>query len=176
MVIGPLGDVISPRALLHLSGIRDIILLIHRHDPQYFRGLRGGFMNVRKVSAVLSVLLLLSTFAAVATPQEKGKGAMVAHMVYFDLKDSSAAARAKLVSDCHKYLRKHPGVVFFAAGTMADDFNRDVNVRDFHVSLHLVFKTKADHDRYSTAPAHLQFIKENSANWARVRVFDSYVE
>jgi hypothetical protein len=107
--------------------------------------------------------------------QAAQKGTMVAHMVYFDLKDSSEASKARLVEACQKYLKNHPGIVFFAAGTIAEDFQRDVNVRDFHVSLHLVFETKADHDRYQTAAAHQQFIKENSANWARVRVFDSYV-
>jgi len=100
---------------------------------------------------------------------------MLAHMVYFDLKNPSDAAKEKLVEACHQYLKNHPGVVFFAAGSVAADFKRDVNVRDFHVSLHLVFKTKADHDRYQSAAAHQQFIKENEASWARVRVFDSYV-
>jgi len=120
--------------------------------------------------------VILAAFSSGFAPgQEAKKSGMLAHMVYFDLKDSSEPARDKLVEACHKYLKSHRGVVFFAAGTMADDLNRDVNVRDFHVSLHLVFQTKADHDRYQSAPAHQQFIKENSANWARVRVFDSYV-
>jgi hypothetical protein len=96
-------------------------------------------------------------------------------MVYFDLKDPSEAGKERLVEACHKYLKNHPGVVFFAAGAIASDLKRDVNIGDFHVSLHLVFKSKADHDRYQTAPAHQQFIDENQAAWARVRVFDSYV-
>ncbi|RMG40193.1 MAG: Dabb family protein [Planctomycetota bacterium] len=101
---------------------------------------------------------------------------MLAHNVYFTLKDSSAEARQKLVDACRKYLKDHPGVVFFAAGTLAEELARPVNDRDFHVSLHLFFETREDHDRYQQAPEHLQFIEENQDNWERVRVFDSHVE
>jgi hypothetical protein len=133
-------------------------------------------MRIRRVLSVFFVVAFLGVSAGTATPQEVSRSGMLAHMVYFDLKDPSGPLKASLVAACRKYLKNHPGVVFFAAGTIAEDHNRDVNVRDFHVSLHLVFKTKADHDRYQTAPAHLQFIRENSSGWARVRVFDSYVE
>lgn len=107
---------------------------------------------------------------------EPGGKNMVAHNVYFTLKDRSDAAKTKLVQACRTYLKGHPGEVFFAAGVLAEDLKRDVNVRDFDVSLHLVFKTKEDQDRYQTAPKHLKFIEENRDNWEKVRVFDSYVE
>jgi hypothetical protein len=132
-------------------------------------------MRICRLLSVLPVLAYL-VFASNAAAQEENRGGMLAHMVYFDLKDPSGASKTRLVAACRKYLKDHPGVVFFAAGTIAEDLARDVNVRDFHVSLHVVFKTRADHDRYQTAPAHLQFIKENSSTWARVRVFDSNVE
>lgn len=103
-------------------------------------------------------------------------GSMLAHNVYFSLRDRSAAAREKLVEACRKYLAKHPGTVFFAAGTLADELQREVNDRDFDVALHIVFQDRAAHDRYQTAPLHQQFIEENKANWKKVRVFDSLVE
>ena len=102
-------------------------------------------------------------------------GAAPSGHVYFTLKDNSAAANDKLVAACKKYLSKHPGEVFFAAGTLAEDLNRPVNDRDWDVALHIVFATKADHDRYQEADRHKQFIAENEANWRRVRVFDSEV-
>ena len=46
-------------------------------------------------------------------------------------------------------------------GKLAGDLTRDVNDRDFEVALHLVFKDKASHDKYQSAP---------------LRVLDSYVE
>ena len=98
---------------------------------------------------------------------------MIGHMVYFTLHDNSPAKTREMVAACEKYLRGHPGEVFFAAGVRAPDFVREVNVVDWDVALHVVFRTKADHDRYQDAPRHQQFIAENKPNWKRVRVFDS---
>ncbi len=102
-------------------------------------------------------------------------GSMIAHNVFFTLKDNSPAAKKKLVDACKKYLTKHPGEVFFAAGTLAEDLNRPVNDRDFDVALHIVFKDKASHDMYQDAKRHKEFIEENKDNWKKVRVFDSVV-
>ena len=102
--------------------------------------------------------------------------AMLSHDVYFSLKDNSAAAKKKLVEACKKYLAKHPGTVFFAAGTLVEELKRPVNDLEFDVALHIVFKDKASHDKYQDAPLHQQFIDENKENWKKVRVFDSWVE
>jgi hypothetical protein len=100
---------------------------------------------------------------------------MLAHNVYFTLKDDSLDARHRLVNACKKYLSDHPGTVFFAVGTRSVDLHRDVNDLEFDVGLHIVFKSKADHDAYQEAPRHDQFIHENKENWKKVRVFDSIV-
>lgn len=105
-----------------------------------------------------------------------GKEPMIGHMVYFQLNDNSPANVAKLVAACDKYLKGHPGEVFYAAGSLAKEFNRPVNDRDWDVALHIVFKSKADHDKYAIAPRHIQFIDENKAGWKKVRVFDSLIE
>ncbi len=110
-----------------------------------------------------------------AKKEDAGKG-QIAHMVYFQLKDHSPAARQKLVEACKKYLNGHEGTVYFSAGVIAEDFKRDVNDRDFDVSLNLVFKNKAAHDKYQDHPRHLKFIEENKDNWKKVRVFDSVIE
>lgn len=96
------------------------------------------------------------------------------HMVYFTLKDSSAEACDTLVAACKKYLTDHPGTDYFAAGTLADS-TREVNDREFHVALNLVFKDRASHDAYQVAERHDQFIAEQKDNWAKVRVFDADV-
>lgn len=101
---------------------------------------------------------------------------MLAHNVYFTLDDASPARVEDLVQACRKYLKDHPGVVLFSAGTLVQELTRPVNVRDFHVALHIIFRDKASHDLYQEAPAHLAFIAENKANWKQVRVFDSYAE
>lgn len=99
----------------------------------------------------------------------------LAHIVYFTLKDASPAAQQALIDDCHKYLKGHPGEVYFSAGTLVPDLARPVNDRAFHVSLHVVFDSRKAQDDYQVATRHIEFIEKNKANWAQVRVFDSYV-
>lgn len=99
----------------------------------------------------------------------------LAHNVFFKLTDSSPAKVAELVEACKKYLNVQPGIVFFAAGPLVAELTREVNDRDWDVGLHLVFVDKAAHDAYQDDPTHNQFIAEMKANWAKVRVFDSFV-
>jgi len=101
---------------------------------------------------------------------------MLAHNVFFTLHDPTPAAVNGLVEACHRYLKEHPGVVFFAAGARAEQLSRPVNDLDFHVALHLVFRDQATHDAYQVAESHKQFIDENQSNWKQVRVFDSVVD
>lgn len=101
---------------------------------------------------------------------------MIAHNVYFTLEDSSDIAIADLVAGCQKYLKEHPGVVFFAAGGLEPELDRPVNDREFHVALHVVFDSRETHDVYQTAPDHLTFIDQYKSNWKQVRVFDSVVD
>ncbi len=101
---------------------------------------------------------------------------MIAHNVFFTLHDKSEAARTHLIKACRLYLTGHPGLVFFACGSIEPDLDRPVNDREFDVSLHMVFAGREEHDLYQVAPRHNQFIEENKAGWAKVRVFDSTVE
>jgi hypothetical protein len=132
-------------------------------------------MNTMKTLLSLSLLgaILLAAIAAAPSPQTTQP--MLSHNVFFKLKDPSAPAQQALVAACQKYLSDHPGTVWFGAGVLADEFDREVNDRDFHVALHLVFANRAAHDQYQTAPKHEQFIQEQRANWESVRVFDSWV-
>ncbi len=100
---------------------------------------------------------------------------MLSHSVFFSLHDNSPAAVERLVVACKTYLNGHPGTCFFAAGTLAGEYQRPVNDRAFDVALHVVFADRASHDAYQQAPRHLKFIEENSANWKQVRVFDAWV-
>ena len=126
---------------------------------------------------ICSSMLGMLVFAAMQFRSNAAEpaGSLLAHNVYFSLKDNSEAARLRLVTACKKYLAGHPGTVFFAAGELARDLDRPVNDRDFDVALHLVFESKASHDRYQNDARHLKFIEENTSNWKKVRVFDSYV-
>ena len=100
---------------------------------------------------------------------------MLAHIVFFTLKDNSVQACQRLVDACNKYLDGHPGTVHYSAGTRARQYQREVNDGGFDVALHVVFDSTDAHDQYQTAERHLQFIEENKDNWAQVRVFDSEI-
>jgi hypothetical protein len=98
---------------------------------------------------------------------------MLAHIVYFTLESQTPEAIQQLVSACHQFLSDHDGVAFFGVGTRTEDLQRPVNQTDFDVALHIVFESRADHDRYQTHPRHLEFIDRNKESWAKVRVFDT---
>ena len=102
-------------------------------------------------------------------------GAFMGHAVFFTLKEPSKENIEKCVSACREYLSDHEGTVFFACGTRAADYSREVNDKDFHVSLHLVFRDSAAHDKYQDHPQHIKFIAECKDLWAKVRVFDDFV-
>lgn len=102
-------------------------------------------------------------------------GHALAHIVYFTLKVQTDETRAQLVAECDKYLSNHPGCIYYSAGTMVPDLARPVNDREFDVALHVIFASRADHDRYQQAESHLEFIEKNKPTWANIRVFDAYV-
>ncbi len=100
----------------------------------------------------------------------------LAHNVFITLKDPSDAAIEALIEDCHVYLKDTPGLIHFSAGRLVEEHKRDVNVTDFHVSIYAVFSSKPYHDQYQVAENHNIFVERNKANWAQVRVFDTYIK
>jgi hypothetical protein len=123
-----------------------------------------------------AAIVIVAAGSMVPSNASSAKDPMIGHMVYFQLNDNSPTNVAKLVAACDKHLKGHPGEVFYAAGSLAKEMNRPVNDCDWDVALHLVFRTKADLDKYADAPRHLAFIDENKANWKKVRVFDSRID
>ncbi|MBX9656427.1 Dabb family protein [bacterium] len=100
---------------------------------------------------------------------------MFAHMVYFTLNEPTQANKDALVAACNKYLTGHEGTVFYAAGTRAEDADREVNDKGFDVALQMVFDSRAAQDKYQTHPRHLQFIEAAKPLYKSVRVFDANV-
>jgi hypothetical protein len=99
----------------------------------------------------------------------------LAHNVYFTLKDSSDEAIDALIEECNTYLKDNPGILYFSAGSLVKEHDRDVNIRDFHVGLHVVFENKSFHDKYQDVENHITFVERNKDNWTQVMVFDTYV-
>ncbi|MFO0957935.1 MAG: Dabb family protein [Isosphaeraceae bacterium] len=127
-------------------------------------------------TALFVALLLPLAFALGAISRPAPAGPQLAHMVFFELKDHSAEARAKFVASCHKYLSGHEGVQYYSIGTIAEDVvEPNVSVRDFDVSLHLVFDSKESEAKYLKDPRHVKFVEENRESFGKVRVFDTYI-
>jgi stress responsive alpha/beta barrel protein len=129
---------------------------------------------MRTAAQIAIATILLAVGSAWAVDAEKAPK-MLSHDVYFTLKDDSPKAKEALVAGCKKFLSEHPGVVWFAAGALVEEHDREVNDRSFDVALHIVFKDKASHDKYQEADSHHKFIEEFNENWESVRVFDSWL-
>ena len=100
---------------------------------------------------------------------------MLAHNVFFTLKDKSPEAIQTLVDSGKEFLSDHPGTVFFAMGSLNTELDRPVNDRQFEVALHVIFDSRESHDLYQVHQRHTDFIEANKENWEQVRVFDSDV-
>jgi len=124
----------------------------------------------------LLVVVLAAGGCADSLIRRRAKGPAIGHNVYFALNDDSEAAQAEIVDECYTYLKNHPCVTFFAAGTLVAEHDREVNVRDWDVGLHVVFVDKAHHDLYQKAADHQTFIDRNKDNWKTVRVFDTAIK
>ena len=123
------------------------------------------------VAAAFALGMVAAPRLAAAKKEEK----MLLHNVFFTLNDGADGNVKKLVALCKKHLPGHEGVVHFAAGPRVAELAREVNDKEFHVALTLVFRDKASQDKYQTAPDHLKFIAEGKDLWKSVKVFDSYV-
>lgn len=136
------------------------------------------FRNLLLLSMLVAMSLYWGYRAGTSTAADTKEKAppMLAHNVFFSLKESNDKNRAHLMEECQKYLANHEGTVYFAAGTVVADLDRPVNDRDWDVGLHLVFQDRECHDKYQVAKTHLEFIERNKDSWSKVRVFDSYVE
>jgi hypothetical protein len=127
----------------------------------------------------LPCLLMLGLIAALSFDAlarfRSDDGPALAHMVFFTLKDKSPEAREAFLASCQKNLTGHEGTVYFSVGTIATDVEEPVSVKDFDVALHVVFASKQAKETYLKDPRHDAFVAENRAQFAQVRVYDSYL-
>ena len=135
-------------------------------------------MRLKLTVACLVLVGIVAAYRLGATRAEAADddGPALVHNVFFSLKDDTPENRKKLVAGCKKYLTKHEGEVYFAAGPIAEEFKSAVNDKDFDVCLTIVFKSKAAHDKYQPHKRHVDFIAEYKEMFSKVRVFDSWVE
>ncbi len=133
-------------------------------------------MNILRPRDLVAVAASLAALlAGVAAPAAEGGERQLSHSVMFTLKDRSPAGRDNFVGSCEKYLAGHRGTVSFAVGTIAEDVTEPASDREFDVALLVVFEDKGKLAEYLKSERHAQFVAENRAKFAKVRVFDAYL-
>jgi hypothetical protein len=121
---------------------------------------------------------VVAASAALARVPAADDGAQpLAHMVFFQLKDRSAASRTAFAESTRKHLGGIDGVTYFSVGIIAEDedVQEPVSVKDFDVALHVVFPSKAAKAVYLKNAHHDAFVAENKDQFAKVQVFDSFL-
>ena len=96
----------------------------------------------------------------------------IVHHVFFWLKNpGSTADRDKLVEGV-KTLSKIEAIKELHVGIVANTEKRDVVDASWGVSELMFFNTLEDQASYQNHPIHLEFIKNYSALWSKVVVYD----
>src|ERR1700727_1498421 len=96
-------------------------------DQDLFPHLSETHAMLRTVIALFAAPLILGVPLSSRSSAADEPGSQMAHMVFFTLKDSTPAAKQKMVAACRKYLSGHDGEVYFSAGARAEEMKRDVN-------------------------------------------------
>ena len=99
---------------------------------------------------------------------------MLVHTVFFNFTEASSEADIQsCADDARNLLGKIETVKSLYIGSPADTEVRPVSVRDFDLSLTVIFDSISDHDVYQVHPLHDDFIANNKDKWAKVRVHDA---
>ena len=93
------------------------------------------------------------------------------HHVLFWLKDDNETNRGQLIEGLKKLSSVYT-IRQFHIGTAANT-NRAVIENTYSVSWMIFFDNADDQDSYQVDPIHLDFIKECSHLWHKVKVFDT---
>ena len=110
--------------------------------------------------------------SAVSAKPFNAKNQKIAHHVFFWLKnEGSVEDRDKLVEGV-KSLSKIPLIKELQVGIVADTQKRDVVDTSWAVSELMFFETLSDQANYQNHPIHQEFIKNYSALWSKVVVYD----
>ncbi len=130
--------------------------------------------NTRRTFIASSVSLAAGTAAAMAAPlhTEKTKYPLVHHVFFWLKNPGSVADRDKIIAGL-KTLRKIEAIKELRIGIVANTEKRDVVDQSWGVSELMFFENEKDQASYQSHPIHQQFIKDCSALWDKVVVYDA---
>ena len=98
-----------------------------------------------------------------------------AHMLFFELADTSKAAVDKFIYDCFEYLSGYKGQTHFSVGTRALQIRRGVSATNFDIAVNMIFENYAAYEKYRDDERHQEFTTEvagMSPDWI---VYDSFL-
>ena len=98
---------------------------------------------------------------------------MLAHHVYFWLKNPDSKEDLKKLLDGIKTLEKIETVRGFHVGVPASTEKRDVVDNSYSASELILFDDVAGQNVYQDHPIHKKFVENCSALWTKVIVYDS---
>ncbi|HZX74315.1 MAG TPA: Dabb family protein [Cyclobacteriaceae bacterium] len=117
--------------------------------------------------------LSLLTFGITTLFATKKDKPMLAHHVYFWLKNPNSKEDLKKLLDGIKTLEKIETVRGFHVGVPASTEKRDVVDNSYSASELILFDDVKGQDVYQTHPIHLKFVENCSSLWTKVIVYDS---
>jgi hypothetical protein len=119
----------------------------------------------------LGALTLLPAAMRAATPGKPSKGSFM-HVVFFWLKDKEPATREAFEKELRPFIENVKEIRQWHIGTPADT-DREVIDNTWDYSIVLEFDSKKEHDIYQDHELHKQFVRNASALWTKVQVYDS---
>jgi hypothetical protein len=130
--------------------------------------------NSRRKFIASSVALAAGSATAVAasTAPQKSKYPLV-HHVFFWLKNPGSVKDRDRIIEGLKTLRKIEAIKELRIGVVASTEKRDVVDNSWAVSELMFFENEAAQKIYQDHPIHQQFIKDCSALWDKVIVYDA---
>jgi len=142
--------------------------------PTFFANLYPKRTTPMSWTKIVFALFVGAAVAAAAAVTLKADGAddVVAHTVYFGLKDPSQANIDKVVASCRKYATKHDGtILFFCGGRFDEQSDRPFVDKDFQVTQTMIFRNRAALEKYMKSDERQQFVAECRSLWSKIRVF-----
>ncbi|MGE4285311.1 MAG: Dabb family protein [Phycisphaerae bacterium] len=97
---------------------------------------------------------------------------MLVHSVYFWLKKDVTDEQRAFFKTCLDRLKNVEEAVAVYTGSPSTT-NRPVIERSYDFALTLVFKDMPAHDAYQVSPPHKQFLKDCSAMFDRLVIYDA---
>ncbi|HEY2837540.1 MAG TPA: Dabb family protein [Pirellulales bacterium] len=134
---------------------------------------------MKKLIALLSLSLFAFSFAIawqarIAKSDDAKEQKNLSHNIYFSLADPTPENKQRLIEACNKYLAPHPGVLYFATGTICEEKGMFAD-RDYDVALVMTFKDRKALGVYARTPEHQRFVAETTPLFKKVRIFDADV-